>query len=154
MGPVEEFLTSRFLLLYGAPDSIDPPAFAAEYAKALCGTAPDILREAADLIVKQHKYRNWPTVGECVEMVNSVANRRMNQRRREAWGYSREVHEPPTPEAKARIDQIVQGVKQQLLSHDRPMRPSLPAIDRVAWDNRLEHSATAQALARIPGGEA
>jgi len=149
MGPVEELLTSRFLNLYGPPDAFDVSLFVAEYTKALDGTEPDILREAADRIVRKHKYRNWPTVGECVEVVEEIAEQRMLARRREAWGYAPERRVEPSQASKDRISTLVRGVADQLKSRDRPVRISLPAVDRNAWENRLEHSPTAKAMARI-----
>jgi nucleoside-diphosphate-sugar epimerase len=149
MSPVEEFVTSRFFNLYGPPDAFDPKAFVAEYAKALNGTDADILREASDRIVRKHKYRNWPTVGECVEVVQFIAEQRMLARRREAWGYGRDQHETPTPEAKARMDEIVKQAAEYLTSVSKPVRMPLPAVDRESWNIRLAHSPTARALARI-----
>lgn len=155
MGVVDEHLARRFLVLYGPPDSADPLAFVDEYVKALEGTDADILREALDLVVKQHKYpRIWPSVGDCTDMVRSVADRRMAARRREAWGYAPEKRIEPSPEEKARVDAIAQRVKAALAQADEPVRVARPPTDRDSWAKMLETSEIARHFAQRRGGAA
>lgn len=147
MGPVEEFFTSRFLNLYGPPDAFDVPRFVAEYTQALSGNEPSLLKDAADRIIRQHKYRNWPTIGECLEAVEAVGEARMMARRREAWGYSGDRRVTPTAEEKARVGSMVERVREAIAKVGKPMHSPMPDTSRDAWEQRLARSATARALA-------
>lgn len=138
--PIEQFLTRRFLNLYGSPDAVDPAAFVAEYGKALRGTDASILEEASDRVVKQHKYRNWPTVGECTDMVNVVAEQRAREREHKNWGNTRvNPHPVPTAEQRARVDALLAETKDKLKAVDetrKGARVQLPPTDRDAWEAR------------------
>lgn len=143
--PVTEFFTRRFLMLYGAPNTIDQKAFASEYEKALGGTDPRFLEEASNLLVKQHKYRNWPTVGECVEAVNIVATRR--NRERELRQHTNPAYrKEPTVEEKARVKDLVRHAGRALQAAAPPRLPAkpLPRTDRIAWEAWLQSSDTAR----------
>ncbi len=59
-------LTERLGIIYGKPDSADPVAFIAAYAKITNKYADSELEAAAERILKTRKVRSWPTVGECV----------------------------------------------------------------------------------------
>lgn len=107
MTPVEEYFTRRFMVLYGAPNTVDPAAFVAEYNKALAGTDADLLQIASDLVVKQHKFRNWPTVGECVEAVQITAVRRNQERAFSRWSTSRDDYVAPSSDARVRVAALV-----------------------------------------------
>lgn len=149
--PVTELVTKRFLIQYGAPDTIDQKAFLAEYEKALAGTDADLLKQAADLIVKQHKYRNWPTVGECVAAVEVVATQRNREREMRAFGKGqREHYKTPTADDRARVAELVAVATQALTeaSDSRVKFKDLPAVDKAAWAHRLATSPIAREFAR------
>jgi hypothetical protein len=65
-------LVKRLAIVFGEPKTEDPAAFLGEYAHAFKGTPKDILDVAADVIIKQRKYRNWPTVAECLEAIDAA----------------------------------------------------------------------------------
>lgn len=65
-------LVKRLAIVFGEPKTEDPAGFLAEYANAFKGTAKDILDAAADVIIKQRKFRAWPTVAECLEAIDSA----------------------------------------------------------------------------------
>lgn len=65
-------LVKRLAILFGEPKTEDPAAFLAEYANAFKGTKKDILDAAAEVIIKQRKYRAWPTVAECLEAIDAA----------------------------------------------------------------------------------
>jgi hypothetical protein len=65
-------LVKRLAIIFGEPKTEDPEGFLAEYASATKGTEKDILNAAADVIIKQRKFRNWPTVAECLDAIESA----------------------------------------------------------------------------------
>lgn len=146
MNPVEQFFTRRFMTLYGAPDTKDPAAFVAEYNKALAGTDDDILQAASDLVVRQHTFRNWPTVGECVEAVGIVATRRAAAEARSTppWFTPRTTH---SAESRARIAALVNETLAALKTMNP--KPRIEPFDwsrtsKPAWEKRMRESPTAR----------
>lgn len=150
MSSVEELVVRRFGKLYGPPTSPDPDGFADEYHKALDGTNPKILEEAIDEVVKQQIIPAWPTVGACVEAVNAVAERRMNERRRQEPAKQAEDYRRPTPEERARVGALLADLKDRLAANGskRAIQPreDWSRSTKPAWDERLETSETAQQL--------
>ncbi len=65
-------LVRRLAIVFGEPKTEDAAGFLGEYANAFKGTPKDILDVAADVIIKQRKYRNWPTVAECLDAIDSA----------------------------------------------------------------------------------
>lgn len=65
-------LVKRLAILFGEPKTEDPVGFLFEYANAFKGTPRDILDAAADVIIKQRKYRAWPTVAECLDAIDAA----------------------------------------------------------------------------------
>lgn len=66
-------LVVRLGVLYGRPDSTDPKAFVAEYARALERFVPSELKAAGDLIVETREYKTtWPSVPEVVRACETV----------------------------------------------------------------------------------
>jgi hypothetical protein len=63
-------LVKRLAIIFGEPKTEDPEGFLFEYANAFKGIPTHILDSAADVIIKQRKYRSWPTVAECLEAVD------------------------------------------------------------------------------------
>ena len=63
-------LVKRLLVLYGDPKTDDPDGFAAEYVNALRGLDKSVLQTAGDLIVRERKYRSWPTVADVLEVID------------------------------------------------------------------------------------
>jgi hypothetical protein len=61
---------TRFLkplmAIYGGPKHVDDTeGFLAIYSRILKGYAPEVLDKAADRILRNHKYKSWPTPAEC-----------------------------------------------------------------------------------------
>lgn len=139
MNPVEEFFTRRFLNLYGAPDAVDPAIFVAEYGNALAGTDVEILKAASDLVVRRHKYRNWPTVGECLDAVNTIAEQRAAQRLR-TTPPQRDEREVPSKESQERVAALaretIEKMRNREIAQTRSFR-DLPPVDRDAWEARF-----------------
>jgi hypothetical protein len=78
-------LVRRLRILYGEPRTADAEAHTLEYHKALGGYAADILEEAADSVIRRHRYRTWPTVGDVTAAAEAIsARRREVEARREA----------------------------------------------------------------------
>jgi len=65
-------LVKRLAILFGEPKTEDPVGFLAEYANAFRGTPRDVLDVAADVIIKQRKFRAWPTVAECLDAIDAA----------------------------------------------------------------------------------
>lgn len=109
---VKELIIQRFLTLYGPPKTNDKKAFFAEYQRALGGVEPGILKAAADKAIDGHTYPSWPTIGEVVEAVKSVAEQRAMERLRMPQPV--EQRPEPSPEQKARVDALVRGALQNI----------------------------------------
>lgn len=65
-------LVKRLAIVFGEPKTEDPVGFLSEYANAFKGTSKDILDAAADVIIKQRKFRAWPTVAECLDAIDAA----------------------------------------------------------------------------------
>lgn len=65
-------LVKRLAIVFGEPKTEDPVGFLAEYANAFKGNSKDILDAAADVIIKQRKFRAWPTVAECLDAIDAA----------------------------------------------------------------------------------
>lgn len=138
---VERCLTDRFLNHFGAPDVLDPKAYEAEYERALAGTAEDILFEAGSLVIKRHKFRNWPTVGECAAAVEQIAEERSAAKTRAANNAkpAAPTWQEPTAEMKARVDALMRETIVKLKSmRPKPVKTApLPDVSRDAWETRF-----------------
>jgi len=75
MRPEMKFV-GRMRALFGPPDA-DADAVIDEYVNALAGQTAATLDKAADHLARTHKFRNWPTVAECLDAV-SLAKKRVN----------------------------------------------------------------------------
>jgi len=61
-------LLVRLGVMYGRPDSTDPKAFIAEYARQLHEFVPSELTVATDLLLKSREQKTtWPSVKECLD---------------------------------------------------------------------------------------
>ena len=54
----------RLSTVYGKPETDDVGAFLAEYAKALKDFHPDTMDRAIDRMLRERKFRTWPTIGD------------------------------------------------------------------------------------------
>tara|TARA_R110000868_G_scaffold392290_2_gene662863 strand:- start:451 stop:933 length:483 start_codon:yes stop_codon:yes gene_type:complete len=75
MKPEVKFV-GRMRALFGAPDA-DANAVIDEYTSVLAGQSEATLDRAADTLARTHKFRNWPTVAECLDAV-AAAKRTVN----------------------------------------------------------------------------
>ena len=145
----QRYLTDRFLNLYGVPDAVDPKAFVAEYDKALGGTEESLLKAAADQIVRDHKFRNWPTVGDCVAMVRTVATQRAMAKARSAPPeYARTVTH--SAESRARVNALVKqalhAMRSQAAEAPKPVFDRWDQTTKPAWEERMRTSPRARWL--------
>lgn len=67
MRPEMKFV-GRMRALFGMPDA-DANAVIDEYTAVLAGQTEATLDRAADHLARTHKFRNWPTVAECLDAV-------------------------------------------------------------------------------------
>lgn len=79
MSTFGDAMLHRFVLVYGAPDSNDPSAFMAEYARQLRNYTIAEISRATDHILRTRKYKTWPTIGECVEAAD-LAREQLRER--------------------------------------------------------------------------
>ncbi len=136
---IEILVCKRFMTLYGEPPGHSLPALLAEYRKALDGTEASLLTEAVDHVVKQHGYRNWPTVGECVAAVRVVAERRAAAKLRTRNYQPEAPRQEPTPEARARVDALMKATIAKLkVGGPAPAKSApMPDVSRHAWEARF-----------------
>lgn len=125
MTPVEKHITNKFLIQYGAPDTIDPAEFVAEYERALSGSDTALLIAAAARVIDKHTFRNWPTVGECVAAVNAIATERAADALRRAPPQPSEPRPAYSAGSTARVGALLNETVQNLKAVD-DNRPGSP----------------------------
>lgn len=57
----------KMAILFGEPKTEDPVGFLAEYANAFRDVPKALQERAADVLIRQRKFRSWPTVAECLD---------------------------------------------------------------------------------------
>jgi len=65
-------MLARLGVIYGQPDSPDPVAYLEEMSRMLSRYSESVLDQAADLVLKTHRGRNWPTPAECIRACEDV----------------------------------------------------------------------------------
>lgn len=73
MSNVKSVVIKRFLTVFGPPKTDNVEAMFAEYERALARNSTEVLHRAVDKILRKTKFRAWPTIGECVDAVQSAA---------------------------------------------------------------------------------
>jgi hypothetical protein len=146
---VASLVVKRFTTLYGSPTTHDPEGFVHEYHQALNGTAPELLREAINVVVKRQTVPAWPPVGACVEAVHQAAERRAGERKRQERQEEADYRQP-TPEERARVGALLAGLAGKLASRsgERALQPreDWSRASKPAWEERMATSETAQQL--------
>lgn len=71
MKPEIKFV-KRMTALFGAPEAENPADVINEYVNVLAGQNEATLDRAADALARSHKFRNWPTVAECLDAVGQA----------------------------------------------------------------------------------
>jgi hypothetical protein len=136
MSEFDHIVIKRFTTHFGPPATSDPRGLVADYRRELGSIPMEILRAAIDLVVRQHKFRFWPTIAEVLEAVAKVkADRERHNEWRAQQTYV--LEDPPTrsPEEKARVAAMVAATVEQLRKANRKPR-TLPRTDREAWEAR------------------
>lgn len=140
----------RLLNHYGSPEHvINKKALKDDYAAALNGTDAKVLQEASDRLLKLHVIPIWPTIGECIRMVNDVAEEWARQKR-SMNPEPLDSYRKPTKEERERVAALVSGLKNKLSARGTG-RATQPREDwskssKPAWDERMATSETAQQL--------
>lgn len=151
---VDEVVIRRFRVLYGAPDTVDPKAFADEYRRAFEAADQSVLAEAVNRAIDAHPFSSkiWPSIGELRRLVDVVALERMNAKRR--YDPPAEAgHRVPTLEERARVGALVAGLAAKLRAdRDDDPKVTMTAEEwargaKPAWDERMATSETARQLA-------
>lgn len=109
---VDNLVLKRFTTLYGLPTTDDQEGFLEEYRTALTGTDPRILKPAIDLAIKRQEVPAWPPVGACSAAVREISDRQYSERRLEFP--KEEEYCQPTPESRARVQALVDGLVRKL----------------------------------------
>lgn len=109
-----KLMGERFLALYGPPQTENPEGYFAEWRRVFDGMDAEVLSAATDLVIRQHRFANWPTIGECCEAVEKVAEHINARRARERLRLA-----PPAPpivsrESRARIDALLAECKRNI----------------------------------------
>lgn len=77
----EKRFLARLSAAFGDPGGSDDAATVIEYANAIAGTTPEILDAAATAIIRDRKYRSWPSISECLDAI----------RREKDWAAARKL---------------------------------------------------------------
>lgn len=151
MSPVRTFMIGPFLLHYGAPKTDAKKEFFAEYDRLLGGNDSDLIREAADMLIKKRTFHNWPTVGECQQAIEAVAVKKATARRMSEFSKGTPQRaERPTDESKSRVDALIQQAKVALakVEHNKSALPPMywKRGQKPAWEERMATSTVARTL--------
>lgn len=114
MSDVQDLVLARFLTLYGEPKTDNLESFIGEYERALAGMSKEVLKGAADRVIRAQEFRSWPTPGECVKACHAEAERIATQNSRfSPANIEREDAKWPAPtaEQKARVQALVDDLK-------------------------------------------
>lgn len=113
-------LVKRLAVMFGEPKTEDSEGFLFEYINATKGTPKDILTAAADVIIKQRKFRAWPTVAECLDAIDAAKKQHVAKGRMlepiqnfESW-----FEERLERMAKATTREEMQGIMDELRPYD------------------------------------
>jgi hypothetical protein len=92
-------LMERLTLMYGQPPVPveSRQAYAAEWRRALEGTAPDILQEATDRLIRTRRYRTWPTIGDVIHAIGQVGAERALASQKMAEAEQQRLENLPKP---------------------------------------------------------
>lgn len=77
--PKTNVMLQRLGVIYGVPESTDPQAFVAEYARMMRQYVDSELEEAAERLLQTRKYKSWPTIAECINALENVRAGRRNK---------------------------------------------------------------------------
>ncbi len=75
MEHVYEHFLNRMTNVFGFPKGDQPRAVLDEYAGMLAGFDASHLRDGCDDILKHHKYKSWPTIGDCYNACQAARSR-------------------------------------------------------------------------------
>ncbi|MEY2961356.1 MAG: hypothetical protein RLZ60_1186 [Pseudomonadota bacterium] len=74
MADVAAIVFERFTNIYGEPKHTpNPEAFFEEYERALSGYSDALLRRAIDLVIAEHAFTTWPTIGKICKAIEKAA---------------------------------------------------------------------------------
>lgn len=65
-------ILQRLCIVYGKPDSADPVAYLEEVSKLLKGYSDSVQDAAADLVIRTHRFRTFPTPSDIVTACEDV----------------------------------------------------------------------------------
>jgi hypothetical protein len=136
MSDVEDLMLSRFLTLYGEPKTDNANAFFDEYENLMRGTRRDILKAAADRVIKAQEFRSWPTPGECVKACHAVAEHMHSMQK--ASPKPEPKRQPLTPEERERSRALLRQFHQDMAKNNfvSDLGAKAPAADRDTWNSR------------------
>ena len=139
MNDFQTLIIDRFLTLYGEPNTDDLEAFFAEYRKALGGVRRDILARLSDRVVWNHKFPTWPTVGNCLTILEKLRISEMAPPAFPEIG-APAGWQPPTPEAKARAKHL----RARFCDHIAKIDPTYTPREREGETPRWAREALAK----------
>lgn len=131
---VQKFIIQRFVSVFGLPKTERMEDYYREWHKALKGFTAEALEHGADVMVRQHKFQRWPTIGEVYEACGTYTP----PHKPEAPKAPAEVYPPPSEEAKARVRALAAEFRksvQAMTINDKPRR-KLPVPDRTFFEQR------------------
>lgn len=74
----KNILVEQMAILFGEPRTADPHSFLATYVNTLRGYDDDVLKVAAKNIAKSRKITAWPTIGECLDAIETAKHQLKN----------------------------------------------------------------------------
>lgn len=119
--PKTNLLLQQVALVYGAPNSEDPKGFLAIYAKMMRQYTDSELEEATSLLLRNRKYKTWPTIAECISacedargLIRTRLGAQANKARVQALEAARECKSTPEEleEGRRFVDEWAAGRRQ------------------------------------------
>jgi hypothetical protein len=144
---VQKIVISRFVTVFGAPQSADPVALAEEYSRALAFFPAPVLERAVDHLVAEHSYGGWPRIAECVSVCKKFLP---PPEPKPLPAYEADPgFVSPTKAQRERVRALVADLRlgmQQVINEQE--RPRSPEIDAEGWAKRRREWKARQALYR------
>jgi hypothetical protein len=136
-------MIKRLTVVCGKPESIDVPAYLAEFTKIVGKNWSDeVLDEATDTVLKARTYPGWPTPGECRKACEEAAERQRKASHRTVYSVAEPgAAGPVDQEQAARVQALVDGFKRSVAEKTiGEKKPALRSVSRPSFEAMQESS--------------
>lgn len=144
MADVAALVFERFTNLYGEPKHTpNPEAFFEEYERALGPYSDKLLEKAVELVIAEHTYTTWPTIGRICKALERVTP----PPRPADTSRDDRALPPPSPIAKENVRRLVEEAKAEMSLRQASQTPAerlrtYPSA--TDWQRMIEETPNAE----------